>query len=103
MTIGTDCLVLARGVPDVAETSPTSGRHRCVAELSAAGGRVRDLGRSRPIALGCRELFTTDPSLVVNDPAVRHCRGGSAASSPARSLILMGDRRGNPWSPPTRR
>jgi len=89
MTIGIGLLGLGTVGAGVAEILSTpSGRHPLVAELKLRRVAVRDLERSRPITLAA-ELFTTDPALVVNDPAVDIVVEVIGGLEPARSLILM--------------
>jgi len=90
MTIGSGLLGLAPWVPAVCRDPlhPSWVRHPLVLNLSCSGGGARFIGRSRADRPGC-QLFTTDPALVVNDPAVGPLSGGDRRPRGPRSLILM--------------
>ena len=63
-------------------------RHPLVADLKLIRVAVRDLNRPRSVELP-KEILTTDPSDVVNDPAVDVVVELIGGIEPARSLILQ--------------
>ena len=65
-----------------------SERHPLVGELELIRVAVRDLNRPRPVALE-ESLLTTDPSAVIQDPAVDVVVEVIGGLEPARSLILQ--------------
>ena len=65
-----------------------SERHPLVGELELIRVAVRDLNRPRPVALD-ESLLTTDPSAVIQDPAVDVVVEVIGGLEPARSLILQ--------------
>ncbi|HYP03172.1 MAG TPA: homoserine dehydrogenase, partial [Cyanobium sp.] len=71
------------------------GRHPLVAELALRHVAVRDLSRTRPVALDPK-LFSTDPEAVVDDPAVEIVVEVMGGLEPARSLILRAIAAGKP-------
>jgi homoserine dehydrogenase len=71
------------------------GRHPLVAELALRRVAVRDLSRTRPVALD-PNLFSTDPEAVVDDPAVEIVVEVMGGLEPARSLILRAIAAGKP-------
>ena len=96
MTIGIGLLGLGTVGAGVAAilASPT-GRHPLVGELALKRVAVRDLNRPRPIELA-RELLTTDPEAVVDDPSVDIVVEVMGGLEPARSLILRAIAAGKP-------
>ena len=67
-------------------TSP-EGRHPLIAELDLVRVAVRDLNRSRPVAIP-QERLTTDPEAVVDDPGVQVVVEVMGGIEPARTLIM---------------
>ena len=65
-----------------------SERHPLVADLKLVRVAVRDLNRPRSVELP-NEILTTDPAVVVNDPAVDVVVEVIGGIEPARSLILQ--------------
>ena len=65
-----------------------SERHPLVADLKLVRVAVRDLNRPRSVELPI-EILTTDPAVVVNDPAVDVVVEVIGGIEPARSLILQ--------------
>ena len=63
-------------------------RHPLVNELELIRVAVRDLSRPRPVVLD-ESLLTTDPSAVIQDPAVDVVVEVIGGLEPARSLILQ--------------
>jgi homoserine dehydrogenase len=63
-------------------------RHPLVNELELIRIAVRDLSRPRPVVLD-ESLLTTDPSAVIQDPAVDVVVEVIGGLEPARSLILQ--------------
>ena len=63
-------------------------RHPLVADLKLIRVAVRDLNRPRSVELP-KQILTTDPSDVVNDPAVDVVVELIGGIEPARSLILQ--------------
>ena len=63
-------------------------RHPLVNELKLIRVAVRDLSRPRPVVLD-ESLLTTDPSAVIQDPAVDVVVEVIGGLEPARSLILQ--------------
>ena len=63
-------------------------RHPLVNELELIRVAVRDLNRPRPVVLD-ESLLTTDPSAVIQDPAVDVVVEVIGGLEPARSLILQ--------------
>jgi homoserine dehydrogenase len=63
-------------------------RHPLVNELELIRVAVRDLSRPRPVTLN-DSLLTTDPSAVIQDPAVDVVVEVIGGLEPARSLILQ--------------
>jgi homoserine dehydrogenase len=96
MTIGIGLLGLGTVGAGVAEILATpEGRHPLVAELELRRVAVRDLQRPRPVQLPA-ELLSTDPSAVVDDPAVDIVVEVMGGLEPARSLILRAIAAGKP-------
>jgi len=96
MAIGIGLLGLGTVGAGVAEilTSP-EGRHPLVGELALRRVAVRDLTRPRPVALD-PALLSTDPEVVVDDPAVEIVVEVLGGLEPARSLILRAIAAGKP-------
>ena len=65
-----------------------SERHPLVADLKLVRVAVRDLNRPRSVELP-NEILTTDPAVVINDPAVDVVVEVIGGIEPARSLILQ--------------
>ena len=63
-------------------------RHPLVGDLELIRVAIRDLNRPRPVALDA-SLLTTDPSAVIQDPAVDVVVEVIGGLEPARSLILQ--------------
>jgi len=96
MAIGVGLLGLGTvgaGVADIL-ASP-EGRHPLVGELALRRVAVRDLARSRAVALD-PSLLCTDPQAVVDDPAVEIVVEVMGGLEPARSLILRAIAAGKP-------
>jgi homoserine dehydrogenase len=96
MAIGVGLLGLGTvgaGVADIL-ASP-EGRHPLVGELDLRRVAVRDLARSRAVALD-PSLLCTDPQAVVDDPAVEIVVEVMGGLEPARSLILRAIAAGKP-------
>ena len=79
-----------------------SERHPLVADLKLIRVAVRDLNRPRSVELP-NEILTTDPAVVINDPAVDVVVEVIGGIEPARNLILQAIAAGNPSLPRTRR
>ena len=96
MTIGIGLLGLGTVGAGVAEILQTpDGRHPLVGELALKRVAVRDLNRPRPIDLPS-DILCTDPSAVVQDPAVDIVVEVMGGLEPARSLILAAIAAGKP-------
>ena len=65
-----------------------SERHPLVADLKLVRVAVRDLNRPRSVELP-NEILTTDPAVVINDPAVDVVVEVIGGIEPARTLILQ--------------
>ena len=96
MTIGIGLLGLGTVGAGVAQILATpQGRHPLVGDLCLKRVAIRDLQRSRPLALDSA-LLTTDPEAVVDDPAVDIVVEVMGGLEPARSLILRAIAAGKP-------
>ena len=73
------------GVASILQTP--EGRHPLIADLDLVRVAVRDLNRSRPIALD-ESILTTSPEAVVDDPAVDVVVEVMGGIEPARTLIM---------------
>ena len=67
--------------------SSPEGRHPLIAELDLVRVAVRDLNRSRPVAIP-QERLTTNPESVVDDPEVQVVVEVMGGIEPARTLIM---------------
>ncbi|MFM1812710.1 MAG: hypothetical protein RLZZ336_1648 [Cyanobacteriota bacterium] len=96
MTIGIGLLGLGTVGAGVAQilASP-QGRHPLVAQLALRRVAVRDLQRPRPIDLD-PALLTTEPEVVIDDPAVEIVVEVMGGLEPARALILRAIAAGKP-------
>jgi homoserine dehydrogenase len=96
MTIGVGLLGLGTvGAGVAAILASPQGRHPLVGSLELRRVAVRDLARSRAVALP-PELLTTSPEAVVDDPAVEIVVEVMGGLEPARSLILRAIAAGKP-------
>ncbi|MCP9886548.1 homoserine dehydrogenase [Cyanobium sp. ATX 6A2] len=96
MTIGIGLLGLGTvgaGVADI--LANPEGRHPLVAELALRRVAVRNLDRPRAVPVA-PELLTTNPEVVVDDPAVDIVVEVLGGLEPARTLILRAIAAGKP-------